>query len=124
MESKHSVVNKREHTRHNFIHNLEVTDTKTEEVMGDLADISVGGIQLICNAPIEENTIHQLRIDLEGKVGELTSILINAQVIRCQETKIGSLYSAGLKILKVDPDSMKSLTYLMDEYGLDLAKVD
>ncbi len=122
MKSNNDVLNKRKHVRNNFIHNFEVIDIDTEEILGDLADITIEGVMLICDAPVEANKLHHLQVNLEGKVDNLSSISFKTKVMRCLDTDIEEIYSVGFQILEITQDCRTALQHLIDEYGLDYNK--
>ena len=122
MKLNNDVLNKRKHVRNNLIHDFEVIDKDTGAILGDLADITIEGIMLICDAPMEINKLYHLQVNLEGKVDNLSSISVKAKTVRCIDTDIDEIYSVGFQILEIDPSCRTALQHLIDEYGLDYNK--
>ena len=111
--------NKRQLARNNFIHNFTVIEQQTGVEIGDLADITIKGVKLICDRAIEIDRDYMLELAPDEKIIEGTRVDFSARAIRCTETEIQDIYSAGFIINEIDETSKNSLNVLIEEYGLD-----
>ena len=62
------VRNKRQLARNNFIHNFTVNDQQSKEEIGDLADITLKGVMLICDRIIETDRDYMLEFAPDKKI--------------------------------------------------------
>jgi hypothetical protein len=113
------VRNKRQLARNNFIHNFTVNDQQSKEEIGDLADITLKGVMLICDRIIETDRDYMLEFAPDKKIIKDTKINFSARAIRCIETEIQEMFSVGFIINDIDDISKESLNALINEYGLD-----
>jgi len=113
------VRNKRQLARNNFIHNFTVIDQETKEEIGDLADITLKGVLLICDRIIETDQDYILEFAPDKKIINGTKINFSARAIRCLETEIREIFSVAFIINDIDDNSKESLNVLINEYGLD-----
>ena len=111
--------NNRQLARNNFIHNFSVIEQQTGLEIGDLADITIKGVMLICDRAIETNRDYMLELGPDEKITKGTKIDFSAKAIRCTETEIQDIFSVGFIINKIDKISKDSLNALIEEYGLD-----
>jgi hypothetical protein len=111
--------NNRQLARNNFIHNFSVIEQQTGVEIGDLADITIKGVMLICDRAIETDRDYMLELAPDGKITKGTKIDFSARAIRCTEIEIQDIFSVGFIINKIDKISKDSLNALIEEYGLD-----
>lgn len=116
---------KRKLERRNFIYDIEVLDrTKTDEEtgdfvpIGDLADVTVEGIMLVTDDPVEENADFQMRLVLPEKIDGLTHIDFEAHSIRCNKTIHETIFTTGFLITKLDHETRQTMTHLIDELAV------
>lgn len=119
VDKNSDVRNKRQLARNNFIHNFTVIDQLTGEEIGDLADITIKGVMLICDRNMEIDRDYMLEFAPDEKIIKGTKISFNARAIRCIETEIKEMFSVGFVINDIDDISKESLNALINEYGLD-----
>src|SRR5690606_4993911 len=60
---------------------MEVYDTITEETVGCLGNVSVGGMSLIANRPLVDDALYQFRFALPDDVGETQPLEVGAHVL-------------------------------------------
>lgn len=116
---------KRKLERKNFIYDIEVLDrgriddeTGDHPVLGDLADITVEGVMLVTDDPVEENVTYSLRLMLPEDMETLKSIDFEAQSIRCNKTIHETIYTTGFKIIRLDEDNRSIVNRLIEEYAV------
>ncbi len=111
--------------RKNFIYDIEVIDrgkpvdeTGEHPVLGDLADITTGGVMLVTDEPVEEEASFQLRVVLPEDIEGLKVIDFEAESIRCDETIHETIFTTGFKITKLDENNRSVITRLISEYAV------
>lgn len=85
-------------------------DIGTEQFVGEIGEISEGGVSLFLESSIEENNIVKLTFNLPGEPDPLT---IGANVIYCHRTEAG--YKAGLSFVIIHSETMDRVA---DFFGL------
>lgn len=82
---------------------VEVTDTMTGEVVGQLANLSVGGMLLITAAHLVEDAIYQLRFDLPDRNGH--PIEVGAHLLWRADAGAPGKNWAGMQFLGLSPEA-------------------
>lgn len=86
---------------------IEVVDVMTEDSVGHLGNLSVGGMLLIANAPLVEDALYQLRFSLPD--GGEPSLEVGAHVLWCDSASAPGQAWAGLRFLGLSPQATRSL---------------
>jgi hypothetical protein len=90
----------------------------TGELVGHLADISIGGFKLESQKPIIKNTEFPLRIELSSDISNKPFIVFIANSKWCQPHLIDtSLYNVGFQIINMSTDDLESYRKIYDTYG-------
>ena len=85
----------------------EVFDVMTEEVVGHLGNLSVGGMLLIASAPMVEDALYQLRFNLPDSPGP--GIEVGAHVLWRDDASAPGQSWIGLRFLGLAPQATRSL---------------
>jgi len=81
----------------------EVSDAATGEVVGLLADISVGGMMLRTEAPLARGTRLRLRVQVPGSGDDGDALAVEASVRWCEPDLDPSVHLAGLEFRGATP---------------------
>lgn len=117
---------KRKLQRRNFLLDMEVVDVNGigEDgnkgiVLGDLADITIEGLMLISETPVDNNATYQLRVNLpEDVVGTENVIDFEAKSFTCRKTIHENIYTTGFKMTKLDEENKKRIRAVISEYAI------
>ena len=85
----------------------EVVDVMTEETIGHIGNLSVGGMLLIASVPLAEDALYQLRFNLPDSDGQ--SVEVGAHVLWLDEASAPGQSWAGLRFLGLAPQATRSL---------------
>ena len=86
---------------------IDVIDTMTGNTMGQLGNLSVGGMLLIASVPLVEDALYQCRFELPDSGEE--SLDVGAHVLWIDEASAPGQSWAGVRFLGVDPDTTRRL---------------
>ena len=95
----------------------EVVDVMTEETIGHLGNLSVGGMLLIANTRLPEDALCQLRFSLPESDGH--SIEVGAHVLWSDDASAPGQSWAGLRFLGLAPQVTRSLREWVGRSGSD-----
>lgn len=117
---------KRKLQRRNFLLDMEVIDINGIDedgnkgiVLGDLADITIEGIMLISEQPVDNNATYQLRVNLpEDVIGTEKAINFEAQSFNCHKTIHENIYTTGFKMTKLDGENKQRIREIISEYAI------
>lgn len=88
---------------------MAVYDTITEETVGCLGNVSVGGMSLIANRPLVEDALYQFRFALPDDVGETQPLEVGAHVLWLDDASAPGQSWVGLRFIGLSPDATRRL---------------
>ena len=86
---------------------IEVVDVMTEESIGHLGNLSVGGMLLIASVPLVEDALYQLRFSLPDS--DAQSLEVGAHVLWRDDASAPGQSWAGLRFLGLAPQATRGL---------------
>ena len=84
---------------------VDVVDTLTEEVVGYLGNLSVGGMLLIANRPLPDDALFQFRFNLPDGIGTAQPLEVGAHVLWQDKAGAPGQSWIGLRFLGLSPDA-------------------
>lgn len=96
-----SPINHRKVPRRHLIYYLRVFDKKTDEIIGNLVDISTRGIMLVSDKPISINKRYQLKMILPETIAGKKEVEFDAESRWCQNDANQDFYDTGFEL--IDP---------------------
>lgn len=90
---------KRKRERQKISDVLTVMDVHSERLLGRVVDLSVEGLMLISQVPIEVNRIFELKIQLPMRFSECTEIRVGVESLWTRESDDGTQYWTGFHII-------------------------
>lgn len=100
---------RRRFKRRHLIFYLEVFDDKTDLLIGHVVDITVDGIMLISQEPIELNTSLGLRIELPAETRGKSQLKFKAKSLWSKKDVNPDYHCTGIKLLDVSADDLKTI---------------
>ena len=96
---------------------MEVYDTITEETVGCLGNVSVGGMSLIANRPLVEDALYQFRFALPDDVGETQPLEVGAHVLWVDDASAPGQSWVGLRFIGLSPEATRRLRLWTEQEG-------
>ena len=96
---------------------MEVYDTITEETVGCLGNVSVGGMSLIANRPLIDDALYQFRFALPDDVGETQPLEVGAHVLWVDDASAPGQSWVGLRFIGLSPDATRRLRLWTEQEG-------
>ena len=90
-----------------------IMDDNTDSVLGQILDISAGGLRVACPRPVEELTFFRCCYPLAEKVEGKTEITFTARAVWCERDTTSDRYMVGLKLGRMSERNMAALTKLL-----------
>lgn len=88
---------------------MEVVDTITEETVGYLGNVSVGGMLLIANRTLAEDALYQFRFCLPDDLGEAQPLEVGAHALWHDEASAPGQSWVGLRFIGLSPEATRRL---------------
>lgn len=83
---------------------VEVFDSIAEDVVGQLGNVSVGGMLLIANRSLPDNALFQFRFNLPDELGGSRPMEIGAQVLWQERAGAPGQFWIGMRFLGLSPE--------------------
>jgi hypothetical protein len=101
---------------------IEVTNALTEEVIGQLGNLSVDGMLLIANREMADDALFQLRFDLPGQDAgvALRTLEIGVHEQWTEPASTPGQFWAGFRIIDIAPDDRVALTAWVERNDPDV----
>lgn len=97
---------------------IQVVDATTQEVIGNLVDVSSVGIMIDGRNPLPIDKTLRIRMDTTAEVANVPHIEFTARVKWCQaDTFTPGIYDVGLELVQISPVNAESLARIASKYG-------
>jgi hypothetical protein len=104
--------------RRKFGYYMRVVDTKTQDVIGYLSDISPQGFKLDTQKALTSNQDYSLRLDLTPEVSNKAYITFVARRKWAQPDSIDpNEYNEGFQIVDISPNDKEIYQRIVEKYG-------
>ncbi len=115
--NKPSPNDRRRLKRRHVIFYSRVFDRNTGALLGHLMDITVEGLMLISDSPLDAGTNYHLRMDLPEDVKAKPYLSFDAICLWSRPDINPAFYNAGFKVLNMTQDDIDLVENMIDEYG-------
>ena len=109
---------KRKHIRANLVYNLEVYDIDTEQCIGHLVDISLGGFKIISESQIATGKDYHFRICLPEEHAK-ESFTMKTKSCWSKTDINPDYFASGFCFIKHSLESIKLIKMLISRYELE-----
>ena len=99
----------RRSTRHRVGTLAPVVNAMTQRVIGVTRDISSGGLQLQSAAPLVDNALYQVQVELQAAGNRPVRVEAGVQVVRQERTDAGGAL-VGMRFIHLDSAQRERLT--------------
>ena len=96
---------------------MEVYDTITEEPVGYLGNVSVGGMLLIANRALVDDALYQFRFALPDDMGETQPLEVGAHVLWVDDASAPGQSWVGLRFIGLSPEATRRLRLWTEQEG-------
>ena len=108
---------KRQLHRVHLIYYLRIFDSETDRNVGHLVDITVQGIMMISEEPVESKKDYSYKMKLPGIIQGRDEIEFTAHCLWCKKDINPEFYVSGYKINVLSSQDIKAITSLINAYG-------
>jgi len=115
IEDDRNTEEKRAYERYSVEFYLSVYDRETDALVGHVVDISLGGLQLLSEAPIPAGEDFRLRMEVSLESGRQETVEFEAWPIWQSEDLNPGFYSAGFQFVDLSPGAAQSVQAVIDE---------
>jgi len=110
--------NRRKFERHDFSYYMPVTDDATHQMLGHIADISLGGFKIDTQEALPVGQPFRVRLALEKDVSPKSFITFEARSRWCNPDRFApSVYNVGFQITKISPTDHSIFKRVADKYS-------
>lgn len=110
---------KRKHSRANLIYFLKIYDLTTEQYIGHLADISLGGFKMISESEIPPGDDYHFQIYLPEGNRFKQSFTVKAKSCWSKKDINPDYFASGFCFVGLSLESIKLIKMLLHQYELD-----
>ncbi len=111
------MVEKRKIKRRHLIYYLKVLETKTNEVLGYLVDITTQGIMIMSEEPIEVDKTFHLKMLVQSEMSNKEYLQFDATSKWCRKSINSDFYDSGFELLNMPTDDFKKIEEIIEELG-------
>jgi hypothetical protein len=108
---------KRKVKRIHLVYYLLVFDRKTDKLVGNVVDITTGGMKLMSKEPVKPGTVHHFRMALPGEMGGSKEIVFEAKSVWSKNNLYSDFYGTGFVFEKIADDDIAVIRDLIDRFG-------
>ncbi len=107
---------RREKRRH-ILYYLKLFDIKTGRMLGQLADITTSGLNMVSQVPVDAGRRFQLRMMLPEEISGCTAIFFEAECLWCRPDVNPTLHSIGFEFINVSPETINIIKNLINYFS-------
>ena len=111
-----TMAEQRKHDRKDMINNLRVIDRNTEELVGNLVDITTEGCMLISDDPIETGVDFELKLDLPEEIRGSWQITFDAHSRWCKSDVNPEFYDTGFRLSNISTNDIAIIESLIQNF--------
>jgi PilZ domain len=100
---------RRQHKRYQVDFYLRVVEKATNKVIGQVLDVSAGGIMISSPKPIQAYRLVHCTLEASLESGAVINVAAQCLSVWCRQDEFGSGYTAGLKFVIVDKAPLEVL---------------
>lgn len=94
-----------------------IFDAGTENLVGHLGDISIGGLMMISDEPLVVDWIYRLKLELDDDISPEPFLILTARSRWCQPDVTPQSYNTGFALEDVSPEAQEIIQRIVDKYA-------
>jgi len=110
---------RRSRDRKHLNQTIDVTDVINQRKLGELVNLSIGGMMIMCDGELETNSIFQLAMTLPAPINGLTELQLGVDCLWCRHVDNFRRYWAGFQIIDASEDTLACIRELLETYAID-----
>jgi hypothetical protein len=103
--------------RKHLIYYLPVYDNRNGALLGRLIDLTVEGMALVREDGLDVGSIHECRMELPRRIGDIKEIIFTAQCMRCSQDVNPDFMDAGFKIIAFTNTNASTVEGLIESFS-------
>ncbi len=107
---------RRKHPRKRTSKLLQIVDVNTNELLGNVVDISLGGVMLICNRAIDDNSVFQVALNVPEDYNGAGQIEFGAEVLWAESSGDSNQFWVGMHIIDISSDAVSRFEGFVENY--------
>jgi hypothetical protein len=108
---------KRKSSRVRLVYYLLVFDSKTDELLGHIVDITTEGLKLMSKTPLKPDTVYHLRMMLPDDMGGSKQIIFDAKSQWCKDKIFSDFYGTGFRFENISDADIGIITDLIGKFS-------
>ncbi len=93
-------------------------DAKSDVQLGNLGDISLGGVMLISAIPFPPDTTFQLKLELSDDIADKPFMVFEALSLWSHPDLDPELNNTGFRITKIAPEDLEIIRNILQAYSI------
>lgn len=110
---------KRKHERTTLSRTVRVHDVVHQRQLGELVNITIEGMMIVGQHPLQPNAILQIALELPAPIGGESELEVGVTCLWCRPADGSALFWAGFQIIDASMASIKRIENLIREYRTD-----
>jgi hypothetical protein len=98
---------------------IEITDVINQCKLGELVNLSIGGMMIMCDRELEINSIFQLSMALPAPINGVTELEVGVDCLWCRHVDNFNRFWAGFQIIDASEETLACIQELLNVYAID-----
>ena len=111
------MVEKRRTKRRHIIYYLRVFDKKTDQLVGQLVDITTSGMKLVSENSIEPDSYYEFRLVLPEEIDKKKEIAFAVKSMWCKRDVNPNFYSIGFEFEDISTEDINIIKNLIYDFS-------
>lgn len=94
-----------------------IRNSMTQELLGELANITVEGLMIISDQEMSTNSIFQFRLEFPESINGQTSIDLGVDCLWSRSAENFNRHWSGYQIIDASPDALETIDELISGYS-------
>lgn len=107
---------KRRHQRVTLSESIKLHDIINDRTLGELVNIAMEGLMVICDEHIDTHSILQLSFELPQAINGLKTLEIGVDCLWCRKADHFHRYWAGFQIIDISEETSSVIATLIEDY--------
>ncbi len=111
--------NRREHTRYDLEdYYLRVYTREADDLLGQVVDISLGGMRLLSDFPLPTKKLFSVWMDISLESGKKEKVALEARSVWSREDDNPGFYLTGFQYVNPSPQALRTIQAVIDELSV------
>jgi hypothetical protein len=110
-------MNQRKDRRRSIIYYLRVFDRDTDQMVGQLVDITTRGMKLVSVHPVDQGTRYSLRMLLPEEIDRKKHMNFEVECMWCKRDVNPNYFTLGFEFLDISPEDVHIIKALIYDFS-------